>query len=321
MKIFITGCCGFIGFNFANFLAKSNKKVKIVGIDNLDNYYSINLKKDRLKILSKYQNFNFFKFGLENFELLNKIFKKNKFDFIINLAAQAGVRYSISNPKEYISSNIVGFHNVAELARLHKINRIIYASSSSVYGEKKKFPLKETEDINPNNIYSLSKKNNEEIAEIYSKYYKIKFTGLRFFTIYGEWGRPDMLILKYILSTKNKKVFYLNNYGKHFRDFTYIEDAITNILILMKKTFKKNHEIFNICSNNPISIEFILKKLSDEFGTANIKKRSKQQADVYKTHGSNSKLLKVTKYKKFKKISDGLDKTINWSRKNIHLIK
>ena len=130
-----------------------------------------------------------------------------------------------------------------------------------------------------------------------------------------------MLILKYILSIKNKKVFYLNNYGKHFRDFTYIEDAIKNILILMKKTFKKNHEIFNICSNNPISIEFILKKLIDEFGTANIKKRSKQQADVYKTHGSNSKLLKVTKYKKFKKISDGLVKTINWSRKNIYLIK
>jgi len=321
MTILITGCAGFIGFHLSNTILKKDKKIKIIGIDNLNNYYSSRYKKKRLNILKKHKNFSFFKLDISNYNKLKKVFKKSKINLIINLAAQAGVRYSISNPKEYISSNIVGFHNIAELSRLHKINRIIYASSSSVYGERKKFPLKETDDINPNNIYSLSKKNNEEIAEIYSKYYKIKFIGLRFFTIYGEWGRPDMLILKYILSTKNKKVFYLNNYGKHFRDFTYIEDAIKNILILMKKKFKNNHEIFNICSNNPISIEFILKKLIDEFGTANIKKRSKQQADVYKTHGSNSKLLKVTKYKKFKKISDGLVKTINWSRKNIYLIK
>ena len=187
MKILITGCCGFIGFNFANFLAKSNKKVKIVGIDNLDNYYSTNLKKDRLKVLSKYKNFNFFKFDLENFELLNKIFKKNKFDYIFHLAAQAGVRYSIINPKKYIKSNVNGFFNIIELSRHAKIKKIFYASSSSVYGDNKTFPLHEKKIINPKNVYALTKKFNEELAEIFSNYYNMKFIGLRFFTVYGEW--------------------------------------------------------------------------------------------------------------------------------------
>ena len=185
MKILITGCAGFIGFHLCNAILKKQKKIKIIGIDNLNNYYSVSYKKHRLKILKKFKNFNFIKQDICDYKKLQKIFKNNKFDLIINLAAQAGVRYSISNPKEYINSNILGFFNLAELSRIYKIKKIIYASSSSVYGEKKQFPLKENNSVHPKNIYSLSKKNNEEIAEIYSSYYNLKFIGLRFFTIYG----------------------------------------------------------------------------------------------------------------------------------------
>ena len=176
------------------------------------------------------------------------------------------------------------------------------------------------EIVNPKNIYSL-KKNNEEVAQIYSDYYNINFVGLRLFTIYGEWGRPDMLIIKYIIAAIKSEKFYLNNYGNHFRDFTYIDDVINNILILMKKKFKKKHIIFNICSNNPISLKFILKFLDKEFGKPKIIKRTKQLADVYKTHGDNKKLISVTKYKNFIHIKVGLLKVISWAKKNINFLK
>ena len=312
MKILITGCCGFIGFNFANFLAKSNKKIKIVGIDNLDNYYSINLKKDRLKILSKYKNFNFFKFGLENFELLNKIFKKNKFDYIFHLAAQAGVRYSIVNPKKYIKSNINGFFNIIELSRYTKVKKIFYASSSSVYGDSKIFPLHEKNIINPKNLYGLTKKFNEELAEIFSNYYNMKFIGLRFFTVYGEWGRPDMMILKYIEASIKKKIFYLYNYGNHTRDFTYIGDVIQILNKLLNLKIRQNHEIFNICSSRPIKLIQITNFLNSLTNIPAIKKIAFQKADVFKTHGSNKKIIKFLRFNKFTSIKVGLSNTLMW---------
>lgn len=226
------------------------------------------------------------------------------------------MRYSISNPKEYVNSNILGFFNIAELSRIFNITKVYYASSSSVYGEKKKFPLKESENINPKNIYSLSKKNNEEIAEIYSNYYNIQFIGFRFFTIYGEWGRPDMLILKYIIAIIKKKIFYLNNYGNHYRDFTYVQDVVDNIWILLNKKIKNKHLILNVCSNNPVSLKFILDRLNKVFGKPKIIKRSKQIADVYKTHGDNHKINQITKFKKFTNINTGLDNLINWVKSN-----
>ena len=314
IKVLITGCCGFIGFNFTNFLAKSNKKISIVGIDNLDNYYSINLKKNRLKLLSKYRNFNFFKFDLENFELLNKIFKKNKFDYIFHLAAQAGVRYSVINPKKYIKSNINGFFNIIELSRHAKIKKIFYASSSSVYGDSKVFPLNEKNIIKPKNVYALTKKFNEELAEIFSNYYSMKFIGLRFFTVYGEWGRPDMMILKYIEASIKKKIFYLNNYGKHTRDFTYISDVIQIMNRLIRLKIKKNHEIFNICSNRPIKLVKIISLLSRLTNTPRIKKIAFQKGDVLKTHGSNKKIIKSLKFNKFTNIDKGLFSTFKWYR-------
>ena len=316
MKILITGCAGFLGFHLCQKILKIDKNSQIIGIDNLNNYYSVPYKKKRLSFFKNNKKFKFYKIDISNFKKLESIFKKNKFDIVINLAAQAGVRYSISNPKEYVNSNILGFFNIAELSRIFNISKVYYASSSSVYGEKKIFPLKESEKINPKNIYSLSKKNNEEIAEIYSNYYNMKFIGLRFFTIYGEWGRPDMLILKYIIAIIKKKTFYLNNYGKHYRDFTYVKDVVDNIWLLINKNIKNKHLILNVCSNNPVSLKFILDRLNKVFGKPKIIKRSKQIADVYKTHGDNYKINEITKLKKYTSINEGLDNLINWVKSN-----
>ena len=312
MKILLTGCCGFIGFNFVNSLVKTNKKIKIVGIDNLNNYYSVRLKKARLKILLKSKNFTFQKMDLENLKLLNNLFKKNKFDCIFHLAAQAGVRYSIENPKKYIDSNIVGFFNIIELARKTNIKKIFYASSSSVYGDSKKFPLNEKTIINPKNTYGLTKKFNEELAEVYSNYYDINFVGLRFFTVYGEWGRPDMMILKYIEASIKKKIFYLNNYGNHTRDFTYIGDVIKIMTKLLNLKNIRNHEIFNICSNKPLKLPKVINILNNLTKIPRVKKVGFQKADILKTHGSNKKIKKYLKFKQFTKLEKGLSNTFGW---------
>ena len=319
MNILVTGCAGFIGFHLCENL--KNKNINIIGIDNLNNYYSKDYKKKRLAILKKKKNFKFFKLDISDYKKLDKLFSKNRLDVVVNLAAQAGVRHSIKKPNEYVESNINGFFNIIELSRIWKVKKVFYASSSSVYGEKNIFPLKENQITHPKNIYSLSKKSNEEMANIYSNFYKMKFVGLRFFTIYGEWGRPDMFILKYISSIQNKKNFYLNNFGDHYRDFTYIDDAIKNILALLKKNFKKKHEIFNICSNNPVSLKKIIKQINNELGKPKIIKRKMQQADVYKTHGSNLKLIKMTKIKKFTDIKVGTKNVIDWAKKNGKYLK
>jgi len=243
MKILITGVAGFIGFNLADYLLK--KKYKIYGLDNFDSYYSTKLKKKRLKILNKSKNFNFSKISIVNKKKLNIFFKNKKFDLIIHLAAQAGVRYSFKNPSKYIDTNILGFLNLIELAKKSKIKKIMYASSSSVYGDNTKFPLKENEELSPKNIYAVSKKLNEETAEMYHKINGINFVGLRFFTIYGEWGRPDMFMFKLFKAFFLKKTFYLNNYGNHLRDFTYIGDVVKIMDKLIKKKLMSN-QIFNI---------------------------------------------------------------------------
>ena len=217
MKILITGCCGFIGFNISKYLL--DKGFKIFGVDNLNDYYDVKIKKERLREIKKYKNFKFNKLDISNNKQLKKVFLKNKFNSVINLAAQAGVRYSIENPRKYLMSNTVGFYNILENSRIKSIKNLIFASSSSVYGDKSKFPIKETDNLNPKNFYGLTKKNNEEMAETYSNLYKMNICGLRFFTVYGEWGRPDMFMLKYINS---KKKFDLFNKGEHYRDFTYI---------------------------------------------------------------------------------------------------
>ena len=313
MKILITGCCGFIGFNLANQLLK--KGFKIIGIDNINDYYDVRLKYQRLKILKQRKNFKFYKIDISDYKKIEQIFNRNKIETIINLAAQAGVRYSIENPKKYLLSNTVGFYNILENARLKSIKNIIFASSSSVYGDKKKFPLKETDEINPKNFYGLTKKHNEEMAETYSKLYKMNICGLRFFTVYGEWGRPDMFMLKYINSEKN---FELYNRGEHYRDFTYIKDVNLIILKLIKKKLK-GFNIFNICSNKPIKITKIISLINKKLNKNKLKiiKLGLQKADVIKTHGSNYKIKKILKLKNFTSINKGVNNLIDWHKTKI----
>lgn len=316
MKILITGAAGFIGFGIAKYLLNSSN-VTIIGIDSLNNYYSKKLKKDRIKELSKYEKFSFFHVNILDKKNLEKIIKIKKINLVINLAAQAGVRYSLKKPNEFVENNIQGFYNIIDISKKYKIKKIIYASSSSIYGDSKKFPLKEVQMVKPKNIYSLSKKINEEMAEVFSNQYKISFIGLRFFTVYGEWGRPDMFLMKYLTSSYDKKFnFYLNNYGKHTRDFTYILDVsrIISKLVFSKKKFK--HEIFNICSNKPIKLTDIIKKIN--FLTQKkpkIFKRKLQLADVVKTHGANKKIKNFIGNQNFTSIEHGLKNTVEWFKK------
>lgn len=316
MKILITGIAGFIGFNFAKFLIE--KKYKIIGIDNLNDYYDVNLKKRRLKQLFNSKNFKFYKVDLVEKKKIKEIFKNNNIDFIFHFAAQAGVRYSIDHPAKYIDSNILGFYNLIENIKNFKIKRIFYASSSSVYGENKNFPLNEKEHIFPKNIYGLSKKINEEIGFIFNKYYNTKLIGLRFFTVYGEWGRPDMMMMKYIDCFYKKKIFYLNNYGNHSRDFTYIGDVVNILYLLLKRHKKlKSYDLFNICSNKPINLKKIISFMKKNKIHPKVKKVSLQKADILKTHGDNKKLLKSIKYKKFSDWKISVRKTIVWYQKNM----
>ena len=317
MNILVTGCAGFIGFHLCNELLKK-KNINVVGVDNLNNYYSVKLKKLRLSILKKDKKFKFYKTDISNFGKLRNVFSKNKIDKIVNLAAQAGVRYSTKNPKEYFDSNVIGFFNIIELSKIFKIKKILYASSSSVYGEQSKFPIKESQKLIPKNIYSLSKKFNEELSDLYNKYYGIKLIGLRFFTVYGEWGRPDMLMLKYMIAKKNNINFILNNDGNHYRDFTYIKDVNKILLKLIFSKMKTKHEVVNICSNNPQKVKTILEKINDLYGKPRIKKQNRLLIEVLKTHGSNYKIKKMLKLNNFTKIDDGILNLVNWAKKYLN---
>ena len=312
MKILITGVAGFIGTNIALHLLKKNNF--IFGIDNFDNYNSIKLKKFRLKELNKKKKFSFKKIDiLDKKKLFNYIYL-NKIDTIIHLAGQAGVRYSFVNPSKYIDSNIAGFMNVVLGARQHKVKKIIYASSSSVYGDNKKFPSSEKDKLNQKNIYAVTKMLNEKIAEMYSKISNIKFIGLRFFTIYGEYGRPDMFLFKLFKASFSKENFELNNRGNHMRDFTYIQDVNSIVEKLIKINSSKNI-IVNVCSNSPVNILKIVKKFTDKI-YVKVKHVKKHKADILKTHGNNSKIKKLIKYKKFYNFNEKLFFIYDWYKKN-----
>ena len=314
-NVVVTGCCGFIGFSLSQKIL-NNKNIKVIGLDTINNYYDINLKKQRLKLLKQNKNFQFKKVDIKNYNLLKKIFHKDKINIIYNFAAQAGVQYSIKNPKKYMDSNCTGFFNILELARKYRVKTIFYASSSSVYGDSKKFPVKENFDLKPKNFYGFSKKANEEMAEIYSRYYGIKTIGLRFFTVFGPWGRPDLVINKLIESYFKNKIFYLNNFGKHMRDFTYIDDVINIIIKLSKKNKDiKNYEIFNICGSQPISLLYLVKLFKKNVGKSQIIKRAFQRGDILKSYGSNKKLKKALGKLKFTNFDDGFVNTLNWYKK------
>ena len=317
MNILITGCAGFIGFHLSDFLSKKYRNSKIIGFDNINNFYSPFLKKMRIKELKKNKNFFFKKIDLENKKKIENVFKKNKIKIVVHLAAQAGVRDSLKMPNSYYKSNFIGFVNIINISGANKVKKFIYASSSSVYGDKKKFPLKENIDISPKNIYSATKKINEDIANDMSKISNMKIIGLRFFTVYGIFGRPDMFIFKFLNSIFNNKKFYLYNRGNHLRDYTHIDDVVNIIVNLIKKRIAKKFQIFNICSNNPIDLNKLVKFISN---FVNIKpkliKKKRNSIEVLKTHGDNKKILSFLKIKLKKNIFFELPKIITWYKKN-----
>ena len=311
MNILITGAAGFLGFSISKSLLIKNHK--IYGVDNLNSYYSSDYKNLRIKELKKFRHFKFFKIDISDFKKFNDVLKKIKIDIVIHLAAQAGVRYSVLKPQKYISSNITGFINMMEISKQKKIKKIFYASSSSVYGENSNYPWKETFKIKPISLYAKTKKFNEQLANFYSKKYKIQMVGLRFFTIFGEWGRPDMFLFKLFKSKINKKTLEINNYGKHLRDFTYIHDVTKIMLSLINKKFHQ-HQIFNICSSEPISL---LKILSYFKGySIKLKKIKRNKLDVMNTHGDNKRLKKILKTIKFTDKNRAILNTFDWYKKN-----
>ena len=310
--ILITGCAGFIGFHLS---LKLLSKYNVFGIDNMNNYYDLKLKKNRLTILQKKKNFSFHKIDLINFNDIKNTFKKKKFSDIIHLAAQAGVQHSLKKPEEYLTNNIDAFFNIVKFSKLKNIKRVIYASSSSVYGKNKKLPFYEKQKTDsPLSIYAASKIMNELMAHTYSYLNNTSFIGLRFFTVYGPYGRPDMSLYNFTNSIINNKTVYLNNYGNHMRDFTYVDDIVESISrIIFKKTKKFKHKIFNIGNEKPVSlkkyvkiISFLLKK------KPKIRYRKLQIGDVKSTYSNSSELYKYIKFKPKTKIEDGLKKYVEW---------
>jgi len=313
LKILITGVAGFIGFRLADNLLKDGHLV--FGIDNLNDYYSVKLKLKRLKILKKYKSFIFKKVDLKNEKSINFLKKIKTIDVIYHFAAQAGVRFTYSNPEKYFDDNIKSFINLLELIKKNKNSKFFFASSSSVYGDQEKYPLKESFQLREKNIYGFSKKINEIMCESYSRIYKINIIGLRFFTVFGEWGRPDMLIFKYLKSNLDKKDFFLNSNGQHFRDFTYINDVLDILKKMLYLKTNKNYEVFNICSNNPKKIINVIKKINRwnnnfKFKIKNSKNLNK--IEVVKTHGDNKKILELLKKFKYTNFDKALNNTIKW---------
>jgi len=314
MTILVTGAAGFIGYHLIEKTLNKNKA--IIGIDNINSYYDISLKKDRIKKLKENKKFSFFKVDLSNYKKINNIVKKNKIKIIIHLAAQAGVRYSIKNPRTYFESNLEGFFNILEVSRHNKIKHLIYASTSSVYGDSKKFPLNENDRTDqPLSFYAATKKSNEVMAHSYSYIYKLPCTGVRFFTVYGPFGRPDMALFKFTKNIINNHPIELFNNGNHLRDFTYVDDIVNGIYSLINKQSKKTipYEIFNIGNGTPKKLLDYLKHIE-----MNLKKISKikslplQVGDIVKTHSNINKLKKYTGYKPKTNIKIGIEKFIEW---------
>ena len=310
-KIIVTGSSGFIGFHVSKLLLEN--KFAIMGIDNHNDYYDPKLKIKRYKILKKYKNFKFIKLDIKEKNKVEKVFKLFNPNIIIHLAAQAGVRHSFTNPNKYIDSNITGFTNILEIMKKMSLKKIIYASSSSVYGDCKKFPFHENLELNPLNFYGQTKLINENISKIYEKNFNIKAIGLRFFTVYGPYGRPDMFIPKIINKIKNNKTLELYNNGNHFRDFTYVEDVSKIILqIINKFNYNFNYRILNVCRGKEISIKKVIsiieKKLNKKIKVIN---KPFQRGDMKKTYGDNTLITKNFKIKKFQEFELGISKTLN----------
>jgi UDP-glucuronate 4-epimerase len=327
-KILVTGVAGFIGFHLAKRLLNVGKI--IVGIDNLNDYYDVTLKRNRLKLLKERDNFTFQLGDLADRRSMATLFRTNTFDIVVNLAAQAGVRYSIENPQAYIDSNLVGFANILEGCRRTKVKHLVFASSSSVYGANTRMPFSVHHNVDhPVSLYAATKKSNELMAHTYAGLYNIPCTGLRFFTVYGPWGRPDMalfLFTKAILQGKTINVF---NYGNMRRDFTYIDDIIEGVLRVMDKIPEPNpawngndpdpgtsfapYKLYNIGNNNPVELLRFIEILEDCLG----KKAKKnllplQPGDVPATYADVDDLMRDVGFKPNTSVEEGIERFVKW---------
>ena len=315
-KILITGCGGFIGFHLSKFYLKKN--LEIIGIDNLNNYYDQKLKEDRIDLLKKKgkKKFKFFKVDLKNKKKIYTIFKKNKIHSIFHLAAQAGVRHSLKKPDDYITNNIKVFLNLLEIAKDFKIKKILYASTSSVYGLNKSKKINETSETNkPLQFYAVTKKTNELMAYAYNKLYKLNLIGIRFFTIYGPWGRPDMALFKFTKNILKNKPINVHNFGNHMRNFTFIDDAVLAIDAIYKKS-NKSFDIYNIANPKSVNLNNYIKLIEKYLNKKSIQnKLPLQKGDVKKVNANISKLRKILKIKKFTDVNKGIKEFIDWYRK------
>ena len=312
-KISVTGCAGFIGYHLTKSLLLDG--FDVMGIDNLNKYYDIKLKEGRLKELSKEKNFFFEKIDISNKESINNVFKNFKPSVIVNLAAQAGVRYSLENPYAYLDSNLYGFLNIIEACRNYNIETLIYASSSSVYGNNTSLPFSEYDRIDkPISLYGASKASNELISYAYSHLYNINVTGLRFFTVYGPWGRPDMAMFIFTKNILEKKPIKVFNNGIMQRDFTYIDDIINGIRSSIKKSY--NCEIFNLGNSKTENLLDMIKIIEDELDIkAIIDYQPLQPGDVIKTFANIKKSQKKLDYHPSVNIKEGIPLFIKWYRK------
>lgn len=336
MNVLVTGAAGFIGSTLANRLLERGDEV--IGIDNLNDYYDVELKKARLNLISSYENFTDIRINIEDREAVFDVFKKYKPSRVVNLAAQAGVRYSLKNPHAYINTNIVGFINILEGCRHNNVEHLIFASSSSVYGANTNYPFSIHNNVDhPVSLYAASKKSNELMAHTYSHLFNLPTTGLRFFTVYGPWGRPDMALFmftKNILAGKPIDVF---NYGDHKRDFTYIDDIVEGVIRTLDNIATANPDwtgdqpdpgtsnapwrIYNIGSNNPCTLLRYIEVLEDCLGKKAIKNMLPlQPGDVPYTYANTDDLMNDVGFKPDTKIEDGIAKFVEWY-KNYYEIK
>ena len=332
----VTGAAGFIGSFLCKRLLETTND-EIIGLDNLNDYYDVSLKETRLEMLKPFKKFKFIKGDISDKAFIDKLFDEYKFDIVVNLAAQAGVRYSIDHPDVYIQSNIIGFYNILEACRYHPVRHLVYASSSSVYGGNKKVPFSTDDKVdNPVSLYAATKKSNELLAHAYSKLYNIPTTGLRFFTVYGPMGRPDMAYFSFTNKLIKGETIEIFNYGNCKRDFTYIDDIVEGVVRVMNKAPEKRngedglsippYKIYNIGNNNPENLLDFVQILSEELVRANVlpkdfdfdshkKLVAMQKGDVPVTYADTSDLERDFGYKPSTSLRDGLRRFAEWYKK------
>jgi UDP-glucuronate 4-epimerase len=326
MEFLVTGAAGFIGMHVAARLLQAGHNV--TGIDNLNDYYDVRLKQARLDILKPYSNFRFFKMDLADREKMNELFAGSKFERVIHLAAQAGVRYSLENPHAYIQSNIVGFANILEACRSFPVNHLVYASSSSVYGASRKLPFSVQDNVDhPISLYAASKKSNELMAHAYSHLFQIPTTGLRFFTVYGPWGRPDMAIFSFTKAILEGKPIEVFNHGKMQRDFTYIDDVVEGVLQVADRPPAPDatgtahdgnpsavpYRLYNIGNHHPVELMKVIAVLEKCLGkTAHKKMLPMQPGDVPATFADVDELMRDTGFRPETPIEAGMERFVGW---------